>query len=209
MRKIEAVLFDYGMVLSGPPDAAARRRMESVLGVGPEALQEAYWKYREDYDRGRLSGESYWLAVAAELKRPMDEATMSELLEADTALWGQPNGEMIAWAVALQRAGVKTGILSNIGDRMEDGIRARFAWLSGFAHCTFSHRTGMAKPDAAIYRLAAQGLATPTEAILFVDDREENVAAAQAVGMLSICYAAHDAFVTEMRQAGLGDLPMP
>jgi putative hydrolase of the HAD superfamily len=209
MRKIDAVLFDYGMVLSGPPDAGARRRMEGVLGVGPEALQAAYWRYRDEYDRGRLSGETYWLAVGAELNRPTDKATIRELLEADTALWGQPNGAMIAWAAALQAAGVRTGILSNLGDGMEAGIRSRFEWLGGFAHCTFSHRTGMAKPDEAIYMLAAQGLATPAEAILFVDDREENVAAARAVGMMAICYAGHDAFVEEMRKAGLEDLPMP
>jgi FMN phosphatase YigB (HAD superfamily) len=89
---------------------------------------------------------------------------------------------MIDWAAALQRAGIQTGVLSNVGDAMEAGIVARFPWLAKFNHRTFSHRLGMAKPDAAIYRHAAEGLGVAADEILFVDDLEENVAAARAAG---------------------------
>jgi putative hydrolase of the HAD superfamily len=64
----------------------------------------------------------------------------------------------------------------------------------------------MAKPDAAIYRHAAEGLGVRPEEILFVDDREENVAGARAVGMVAIQYGEHRAFVAAMREAGLGEL---
>jgi putative hydrolase of the HAD superfamily len=113
---------------------------------------------------------------------------------------------MIAWAAALQKAGVKTGILSNIGDAMEDGIRSRFAWVDEFGHRTFSHRLGIAKPDAAIYHHAAQGLGVTEEEILFIDDREENIAAARSVGMTALQYSDHAAFVLAMRDAGLTSL---
>jgi len=120
--------------------------------------------------------------------------------------WGQTNEAMIAPAAALQKVGVTTGVLSNLGVEMEVGVRARADWMEGFTHHTFSHRLGMAKPDAAIYRHAAEGLGVKPEEILFVDDREENIAGARAAGMVAIQYGEHGAFVAEMRQAGLGEL---
>lgn len=204
--KIQAVLFDYGMVLSGPPDPAARSRMEALLHATPESFHAAYWRRRDAYDRGALKAPAYWQSVADELGGPFDDATRDALIAADTAHWTQPNESMIAWASALRAAGVPTGILSNLGDAMEAGIRARFPWLDEFTHCTFSHRLGIAKPDAAIYRHAADGLGVPPQSILFIDDRPENVAGARAVGMAAIQYSGHGAFVTELREAGLDPL---
>jgi putative hydrolase of the HAD superfamily len=210
MPTINAVLFDYGMVLSGPPNPAARARMEQLLDAPSDRFHEAYWEYRDAYDRGALSGEAYWRAVASYLGRTVAPSVLAELIAADTALWTQPNEPMIAWAAALQRAGIKTGILSNLGDAMELGIRGHFPWLQDFAHHTFSHHLGIAKPDPAIYRHAAEGLATPAQEILFIDDREENIRAAREAGMVAVQYpvreGGHAEFVAEMQRLGMGTL---
>lgn len=204
MRTISAVLFDYGLVLTGPPDPSARAAMRRVLGVEDPLVQAAYWRYRDAYDRGKLSGVEYWHAVAGDVGQTLDAESLAELIAADNALWTQPNQPMIDWAARLQRAGITTGILSNIGDAMEAGVRNRFAWLDEFAHHTFSHRLGIAKPDAAIYLHAAKGLGVAAEEILFVDDRLENIQAARGVGMMAVQYLEHAAFVAEMEALGLG-----
>jgi putative hydrolase of the HAD superfamily len=201
---VSAVLFDYGLVLTGPADPAARAAMQRVLAAPDELVQAAYWRYRDDYDRGVLSGVAYWHSVAGDLGRTLDAESLAALIAADNALWTQPNQPMIDWAARLQGAGIKTGILSNLGDEMELGVRARFAWLEAFAHHTFSHRLGMAKPDAAIYRHAAEGLGVAAREILFVDDRIENVEAARGVGMVAVQYAGQEAFVGQMEGLGLG-----
>jgi putative hydrolase of the HAD superfamily len=159
-HRIDAVLFDYGLVLSGPPDPAARAEMERILNVDAEFLHTIYWKHRDDYDRGTLSGIAYWEHVARDLGRDLTTIQLDALIDADTALWTQPNLPMILWAKALHSAGIKTGILSNLGDAMEAGVLARFPWLEAFTHRTFSHRLGVAKPDPSIYLHAAQGLQT-------------------------------------------------
>ena len=53
-------------------------------------------------------------------------------------------------------------------------------------HVVNSARVGLAKPDPRIYRLAAELAGTPPERCLFVDDGEENVAAAAALGMRAV-----------------------
>jgi len=206
MSIVKAVLFDYGLVLSGPPDPAAWDRLKLLLNAGEAAFHEAYWKHRDAYDRGSLTAEAYWQQVAEDLHRPLNEAEIQQLIDIDTDVWTQPNQPMIDWATALQRSGMKTGILSNMGDAMEREILARCPWLAGFTDHTFSHRLKMAKPDPAIYQHAAEGLNVPPENILFIDDREENIAAARAAGMQAVQYTSHDAFLRAMKDQGYESL---
>lgn len=206
---VQAVLFDYGLVLSGPPDPAAWAQMRQVFDASENEFHNAYWLPRHDYDRGTLNGETYWQEVAAALHHPLSRSEHDTLLAADIALWTQPNQPMIDWAARLQRAGIRTGILSNIGDAMETGIVAHFSWLQDFDHHTFSHRLGTAKPDPAIYAHAAAGLETDPAHILFLDDREDNIEAAKQAGMQAIQYTDHDQFLEAMRQAGLEELLHP
>lgn len=209
MPPIRAVLFDYGLVLSGPPDPVSQRRMEAILGTTHSELHAAYWRHRDNYDLGALNGADFWRTVGAELRHPLNENELAELLQADVGLWTQPNQSMIDWAAALQSAGVTTGILSNMGDAMEAGIARRFPWLAGFTHRTFSHSVGMMKPDERIYRHAIADIGEPAEAILFIDDRVENVEAARVVGLQAIQYASHEDFVREFLRGDFAGVPLP
>jgi len=211
MDSIQAVLFDYGMVLSGPPDPTAWQRMRSVSGLTEEALHAAYWAYRHDYDRDTLNALSYWSHVAAHAGTAFSPQQVAGLIAADVDLWTQLNPPMLAWARSLQQANIRTGILSNIGDAMTEGLLAKFDWISAFDHCTWSYSLKLAKPEAAIYHCAADGLKTPPTNILFIDDRVENVEAARAAGMQSIQYhfADHASFENEMHARGLGYLLCP
>ena len=202
--KISAVLFDYGMVLSSVPEEQDWRKLELVLGAEQEKFQAAYWKYRDAYDRGALGAATYWETVARDLGKTFDAEILRALIDADTVVWTRPNAETMEWAARLNRAGIKTGILSNIGDAMELGVLGRFPALAEFGHLTFSHQLGIAKPDTEIYRHAMEGLGVAAGEILFVDDREENIEAARAVGMVAVQYLGHGAFVVEMQRLGLG-----
>jgi putative hydrolase of the HAD superfamily len=203
---IDAVLFDYGQVLSGPPDAAAWARMRATTGLEEDALHGAYWEFRHEYDRGALTGLAYWHEVAGHAGVAFDAAQVAALLDADIALWTQLNLPMVEWAARLQSAGMRTGVLSNIGDAIAKGICARLPWLTRFHHCTWSYALGMAKPEEAIYIATAEALKTPPARILFIDDREENIAAAEMVGMQAVHYTDHAEFKRAMRGRGFGSL---
>lgn len=209
MPEIRAVLFDYGLVLSGPPDPLAHLRMEKILNATYAELEVPYWRYRHDYDLGELSGVEFWRKVSADLGHELTNHELTHLLQADIDLWTQPNQPMIDWAIALQGAGIPTGILSNLGDAMEDGILGRLSWLAGFHHQTFSHRLRMAKPDERIYRHAIAGIGQPAEGTLFIDDRIENVDAARSVGLHAIQYSSHGGFLRALQDANVTGLPLP
>ncbi len=204
--RIDAVLFDYGQVLSLPPEPAAWERLRDLTGLEEQHFHAIYWEFRHDYDRAALTGPAYWQAVANRAGITLDEAQITSLFAADVDVWTSLNLPMVEWAARLQHAGIRTGILSNIGDSIAEGIIARFPWLSGFYHCTWSYALFMAKPEHAIYLRTAEALRTALANILFIDDREENIAAAVAVGMQAIHYTTHPAFEREMRDRGFGAL---
>ena len=204
--RIDAVLFDYGQVLSNPPDPKAWARLLAITGLDEARLHAAYWKFRHDYDRGALTGPTYWQAVGTDASITLDATQVTALLAADVDLWSSLNLPMVEWAARLQRAGVRTGILSNIGDSMAAGLVARFPWLSGFDQCIWSYELSTAKPEPAIFLKTAEALHTAPANILFIDDREDNIAAAAALGMQAIQYTNHDAFEREMRRRSFSSL---
>jgi putative hydrolase of the HAD superfamily len=206
MTQVKAVLFDYGMVLSGPPDPAAWSRLRTITNLSEDLLHREYWAHRHAYDRGDLSAETYWHKAAAGAGITLTPTQLSQLIAADVDFWSTLNSPMLEWAECLQRAGIRTGILSNMPDAMEAGLRARHRWIETFDHHTWSHSLRLAKPEPAIYLHAAQGLNTAPANILFLDDRNENIEAAHAVGMQAILYTTHHAFEQEMHARGLDHL---
>ncbi len=209
MNPIQAVLFDYGMVLSGPPDPAAWAQMRSITGLDEELLHRGYWAHRHPYDRGDLTGRAYWHNVGQDAGVLLSPIQIESLIAADIDLWSQLNLPMIEWAHSLQRAGIPTGILSNMGDAMEVGLLARNDWIQDFDHHTWSHALNLAKPEPAIYRHAAESLHTPPANILFIDDRLDNIQTALAVGMQALQYLDHPCFLREMERRGLAALLDP
>lgn len=206
MNSIEAVLFDYGMVLSAPPDPAAWQKMREITGFDEQTLHRGYWTPRHAYDRGDLNGLAYWEQVASAGATGFTPEQVQQLINADVALWTRLNTPMVEWAQQLQRAGVHTGILSNIGDAMTDGLLGKFDWLQDFHHCVWSYRLRVAKPEPEIYQAAAEALGTPPEKILFIDDKAENIQSAHEVGMQAIQYSDHELFVREMERQGFASL---
>ena len=206
MTQVKAVLFDYGMVLSAAPDPAAWIRMLSVTNLSEEQLHRGYWAHRHAYDRGDLTAESFWNQAAAPTHAIVTPEQLAALIAADVDYWSTLNPPMVDFARTLQQARIPTGILSNMPGPMETGLRARYAWIDEFTHNTWSHSLNLAKPEPAIYHHAADGLRTPPENILFLDDRTENIDAAHTVGMKAILYTTHNAFEEEMRARGLDHL---
>ena len=57
--RIDAVLFDFGMVLTTPPDPASWERLKAVFSADEASFHKAYWKHRDDYDRPSHSSDEH------------------------------------------------------------------------------------------------------------------------------------------------------
>ena len=209
MSSIDAVLFDYGMVLSQPRNPLVWTELAGMSGMSEAELEHAYWLRRDDYDAGALTGEEFWSGIGASAGMTYSSQQLWEMNAGDVRLWADANEPMVQWVQRLHDAGVRTGILSNMGDRMAEGLAARFDWIGRFHHTVWSHSLRMRKPDLAIYAEAAAGLGVEPPKILFIDDKPENTAAAIDFGMQAIVYVDFESFTAEMERRGFGDLLQP
>jgi 2-haloacid dehalogenase len=83
---------------------------------------------------------------------------------------------------ALRAKGIPVYALSNFGDKTFDLGQAKFPVLTEFDALFISARLGVIKPDPAIYAALETQTGHAPETMLFIDDRPENIAAAEARG---------------------------
>ena len=108
---------------------------------------------------------------------------MAELIAADLASWSRVDEDMVAFLGSLRSRGIRLGLLSNIPEELAVRYERDQPWLGLFDALGFSCRIGAVKPEPASFQWAARALGVVPDQVLFVDDRAENVAAAQALGM--------------------------
>jgi putative hydrolase of the HAD superfamily len=116
-----------------------------------------------------------------------------------------PAHRMLKAARQIRTAGIRTVVLSNSLGREPYDPYAGFDLQGTFDEVVFSAEHGVRKPDPAIFRLVLGKLGLPAERCLFVDDSEENLAAARRLGITSLL--ALDEEVAAKRLRDLLDLP--
>ena len=205
--KIKAVILDYGEVLCYPPTAQEMGRMGAPFGMDPIPFRKLWERDRLRYDRGDLSPEAYWSALAKDTGTQLTPEQVARLRQWDLEMWGHDNPAMVAWLRQLHSAGVKTGLLSNMPDEMVRYVRQQFTWLDQFDHLTFSAEVSLIKPDAAIYEHSLRGVGVAASEALFIDDKEPNVQGARAVGIRAIRFQSIEQLRSELRELGFPLLP--
>ncbi|WP_329177944.1 HAD family hydrolase [Streptomyces sp. NBC_01477] len=176
------VLFDLFGVIALHQRPGALAEMAERCDAPEDAFTEAYWTLRPPYDAARQSAPQYWTAVLRRLSRPAGTGTIEQLRLADIDSWSRVDDRMVAYARSL-RSRAQVAVLSNIPADHADAFGAAQPWLHHLDHVAFSGRIDVAKPEPAAFHHCVTAMhATPAD-FLFVDDREENVRAAQAIGM--------------------------
>jgi len=209
---LRAVVFDYGMVLTGPPDPQAHAALMRITGLSLDRFESLYWASRPLYDEGKLTGIEYWQKILGEagLNHELDQARVEELNQWDARMWTTQNPAVLAWQKLLKERGLLTAILSNIGDDVVANVEREFDWLHRFDVLVWSYQVHMVKPNPAIYRYTLEKLGTRPEETLFLDDRTVNVEAARAVGIMAIEFSNVERLREDLIGAGLDDaLPLP
>ncbi|MHB1935784.1 MAG: HAD family hydrolase [Acidobacteriaceae bacterium] len=200
---LQAVIFDYGLVLSGPPEPAARSRLLEISSLSPEIFDAHYWKYRLDYDRGTLNGHTYWPTIARDIGVSLSPEQIEALIEQDVLLWATVDPVMLEWVRRIRASGMKIAILSNMGEDLLAYMRENFGWLDDFHHLTWSCELNLIKPMAEIYRHTLEKLNVQPGEALFLDDRMENVEGARAVGIHSFLFRGAQNLQADLEREGL------
>ena len=133
---------------------------------------------------GDMSEAEYRRRVQAALHLD-DEETANFMTEMWNWYCGRLDTELVEFVRSL-RPTYRTAILSNSADgaRREEQSRYNFEQLVDVI--VYSHEVGLEKPDPRIFKLTCERLRVEPSEALFVDDVEDNIAAAEQLGMQAI-----------------------
>jgi putative hydrolase of the HAD superfamily len=185
---VEALILDYGEVLSEPQQPGPMREMARLLGVSDERFADAYWQRRSDYDLGMPTDE-YWRLTAESLGLALPGgARLEALVAADVASWTRYRDAMWDLARAFRASGGRTAFLSNGVPPVMARIRQDRPLADWFDVVVVSYEVGLAKPDPRIFTLCLERLGVDAASVLFVDDRAVNTAGAAAIGVQTLTF---------------------
>jgi 2-haloacid dehalogenase len=196
-----AVVFDVGNVLyDWNPRFLYERLIEDDRALDAFLRDVATKEWHFQHDEGRPFAET-----SAELSAEYPEH--AEMI----ALWGPRFSETIPGMIPgmadlvaeIDSAGVPLYAITNFSGEFWKPFRDREAAIfDRFRDIVVSGDERLVKPDPAIYHLALDRFGLEPGAAVFIDDREDNIAAANGVGMRGLHFV--DAPTLRGQLSGLG-----
>lgn len=202
MTRPSAVVFDVGNVLyDWNPRFLYERLIEDDRALDAFLRDVATKEWHFQHDAGRSFAET-----SAELSAEYPE------FADHIAVWGPRFSEtipgmlpgMAALVEELDASGVPLYAITNFSGEFWKPFRAREAAIfDRFRDIVVSGDEKLTKPDAAIYRLALDRFGLKPGEALFVDDREDNVAGAEAVGIAGLLFTDAPTLRADLVRRGL------
>lgn len=181
----KAVVFDWGNVLAHEDRNVVVEFMCKTLNLSEAEFETANLDKRKAVKEGR-SDVDFWIEFAIKKGMPLPinwPESYKETLKA--SIGADP--EMFAIIKDLKEKKIQTSLLSNINDRYTKLIRD-FGFYDPFEPCLLSCEIGMEKPHPEAYVALLEAIQLAPDEIVFIDDKAENVEAAQKMGIDAIVF---------------------
>lgn len=195
-----AVFFDIGQVLVRYDARQAARAMARLLGRNPVKVARFLWgsDVVDRIERGDLKPQDIFAMFKTELGFAGD-------FEAFKRLWSgffRLNPEVSRLLERLKARDHKVYLLSNTNELHWDFIRNRFSFAKKVDGVVLSYELRERKPEAAIYLSALRLAREEAARCVFIDDRRENVKAAQKLGFHGIHFKSEKSLRLELVRLG-------
>ncbi len=186
MIMIRAIIFDFGGVVTNDIDPGILKDISSAFGLSLSDTENALSGLLERYQAGGINDDSFWQEFSHRAGKAL------------------PTGWKRLWINGYRR---RSKINKDI-DRLIRKLKSRQYMLavvsntipphakynrkhrrfSLFDVVILSSEVGTKKPDKRIYELALEKLDVRAESCIYIDDKKENLAPAEILGMHPIQY---------------------
>ena len=185
--KYKAIIFDFGGVIINIDFSLTH---QAFVDLGIDNLDVAFSQTKQSgffdsFEKGELSPEQFRTEIKQYLPVSISNADLD--LAWNKMLLDIPQ-QRINWILELKKK-YQCVLLSNTNPIHYDFYRANLEKVYGYRKFSdlfdktyFSHEIGMRKPDANIYKYVLGDLELKPSEILFIDDTEKNIEAAQTMG---------------------------
>jgi HAD superfamily hydrolase (TIGR01509 family) len=193
---IQAIIFDFGRVISAQKPMALFRGYEEELGLAPGVLNRVMFGSQgwQDVLVGRKTLDVYWEEIGPQLRldTPDEIAAFRHRYFADE--------EINTGVLDLMRrlkGRYKLAVLSNSPPGLSRWL-ADWGILDLLDVVVCSGDEGVAKPNPAIFQLTLERLSVEPREAVFIDDSPGHVQAARELGLRAIHFTTAEALKEEL-----------
>ena len=204
---IEAIILDYGDVISLPADPAIMKSMAAQFGLPIDRFGHFYDFFRNDYDRGALDPAAYWKKIADAAGVQLKDDQIASLRKADVQMWSRLNEPVLRWVDNLHEAGYKTALLSNMHHDMVERVSNDGSWAKRFDVLALSSPLGIAKPGPEIFKYCLKKLKVKPHQAIFIDNRDDNIETAIRLGIAGLCAPTTEVLIDLLDMIGFQPVP--
>jgi putative hydrolase of the HAD superfamily len=202
---IRALICDLGNVLlffdPGRIEKNLRAKIADTAEVPPYGLSSVS-ALIDQFERGSVEPHEFYerFLQALDAGGAVDYETFSECWSDIFTL----NEEMVRFLPSLARS-FRLVMLSNTNELHIRFARARFPEVfEPFSAFVFSHECGSVKPDTAVFQRAVAEAGASVDEILYIDDIQEYVEKAGALGISAYRYVTTEGFLAFLEHHTLG-----
>lgn len=199
-NRIKAIVFDFGSVIAKTNKDEVATFISRTLHISKVEALDSLKQFKEEGNTDK-NEEDFWINYAASnhIKLPIrwKEKLDTAKVEATKEVPG-----MVDLVKELKKQGYQTALLSNILES-----QAPIKWRTGlydlFHPLLLSYAIEAKKPNPKAYEILLDALKLPPQAVLFIDNKEENIEAAKTLGIDGILFVDRDQLVQELKKRGI------
>lgn len=196
---IRVVVFDFGGVIAKADTTQMSAFLMKSFGINKDELSNALRNMQDFISKGG-SEKEYWEQYALSKRLVLPNTWLDQwaaiIKKSITEI-----PETIAIVKALQNQGYQTAMLSDVTQYQAEIIR-KMGYYDLFYPVLLSYEIGVKKPNPEAFKILLETLQKPASDVLFIDDRIENVEAAENLGIDSIQFSNPEQLKTDLEKRG-------
>jgi putative hydrolase of the HAD superfamily len=197
MFPFDVILFDVGgVLLTNGWDHLERSRVLEQFHLDKAEFEARHTAPNDAWERDAITVREYLDATVFYAPRSFTHEEFLDAIRAQSQLLAGGAMGVLEELAASDKS--MLGVLNNEARETNDYRFERFGIRKHLQVAFSSCYLGLRKPGAAIYRRALDILGKPAGRVLFIDDRTENAAGAEAVGMKAIRFTGADRLRCEL-----------
>lgn len=197
---IKAIIFDLGGVVFTNGTKKFSEHLAQNYQVDIEKAKALLDKsdIGNAYRTGHMTREEFWNVVKKELDL-MEEIDILEQKWIDVYLPIEETRDII---MRLAKEHKVYFLSDNVKERV-DAVDKKYNFKSWFHDGVSSHEVGIRKPHPDIYKIAHAQTGVSPQEILYIDDKENNLAPAQELGMQTLLFESPQKLQHDLETIGI------
>lgn len=202
MDQVSTVLWDVGgVLLTNGWDHLQRYQVLEHFGLPREPFETIHEQLNDDWEKGRITVDEYLAKTVFYEPRPFTPGDFLDLMK-QQSVWHPHTAIGILKQVSASQD-LTVAIMNNESRELNDYRLEKFGFYEFFDCFISSCYVGLRKPHPEIYKLALDLLQRDPDEVVFIDDREGNIATAHSLGMNGIVHKTVQQTAEELGRLGI------